>query len=145
MTTPPDDKAGHAAEAWRLMFEFLIRSAPQRLQSQQEHGLTPNDSRALFSLDEDGKPIGGLARDWGCDPSTATWLVDRLERAGLAERVSSPDDRRVKLVRTTAKGVATKNELMAAYHQPPPELAGLSAGDLDALVRIFGKLRAEGA
>ena len=53
--------------------------------------------------------------------------------------------RAVKLVRTTAKGVATKNELMAAYHQPPPELAGLSAGDLDALVRIFGKLRAEGA
>ncbi|MBB3589911.1 DNA-binding MarR family transcriptional regulator [Rhizobium sp. BK529] len=143
--TPPRNAPDPAQEAWRLMFNFLMRSAPQRLAAQQRHGLTPNDSRALFSLDKDGKPIGALARDWGCDPSTATWLVDRLERSGLADRIPSPGDRRVKLVRATEKGTATKNELLAAYHEPPAELASLSAGDLDALVRIFGKLRTEGA
>lgn len=137
MTKPPDDLA---AEAWRLMFGFLMRSAPQRLRSQQEHGLTPNDSRALFSLDQDGKPAGMLAREWGCDPSTATWLVDRLERAGLAARVASPNDRRVKLVLATPKGMTTKTELMTAYYQPPPELSELSDHDLDALVAILGKL-----
>ncbi|MGM4911289.1 MarR family winged helix-turn-helix transcriptional regulator [Rhizobium sp. 768_B6_N1_8] len=143
--TPPRDASNLADEAWRLMFNFLMSSAPQRLAAQQKYGLTPNDSRALFSLGADGKPIGALAREWGCDPSTATWLVDRLERSGLADRIPSPSDRRVKLVRATEKGTVTRNELLAAYHRPPPELASLSADDLEALVRIFGKLHTEGA
>ncbi len=130
-----------ASEAWRLMFDLLMRSAPQRLAAQQRYGLTPNDSRALFSLDADGKPIGALAREWGSDPSTATWLVDRLERSGLAERIASPSDRRVKLVRATKKGIAAKNDLEAAYHRPPAEIAGLSSSDLNALIRICRKLQ----
>lgn len=142
MTTPPRDTPDLASEAWRSMFDFLVHSAPQRLEAQQRHGLTPNDSRALFSLDADGKPIGSLAREWGCDPSTATWLVDRLERSGLAERIASPGDRRVKLVRATEKGTATKSDLQAAYHRPPAEIAKLSSSDLDALIRICGKLNA---
>ncbi|MDL2398953.1 MarR family winged helix-turn-helix transcriptional regulator [Rhizobium mayense] len=142
MPTLPPDEPVRAAEAWRLMFDFLMRSAPQRLEAQQKHELTPNDSRALFLLDADGKPIGALAREWGCDPSTATWLVDRLERSGLADRVPSPSDRRVKLVRATEKGIATKNDLLAAYHRPPPEIENLPRGDLDALIRICRKLQA---
>ena len=133
-----------AAEAWRLMFDFLMRSAPERLEVQRTHGLTPNDSRALFTLDrEEGRPIGMLAREWGCDPSTATWLVNRLERSGLAERLASPGDRRVKLVRLTAKGAAAREALMEAYHRPPREVAGLPARDLDELITIFRKLTAE--
>ncbi|MDH2239145.1 MarR family transcriptional regulator [Pigmentiphaga sp. GD03639] len=133
--------ASSAADAWKLMFDFLMKSAPQRLESQQKHGLTPNDSRALFSLDKAGKPVGTLAREWGCDPSTATWLVDRLERAGLAERVPSPDDRRVKLVRVTRRGTETLQDLMAAYQRPPAEMSRLSRDELAALVGILSKLR----
>ncbi|WP_449045624.1 MarR family winged helix-turn-helix transcriptional regulator [Paracoccus versutus] len=123
------------------LFDFLMRPAPQLLEAQQSHELTPNDSRALFSLDADGKPIGVLAREWGCDPSTATWLVDRLERSGLADRVALPSDRRVKLVRATEKGSATKDDLQAAYYRPPAEIAKLSPSDLDALIRICRKLQ----
>jgi DNA-binding MarR family transcriptional regulator len=136
--------AARAAEAWRLMFDFLVRSAPERTEVLRRHNLTPNDSRALFTLDKErGKPIGALAREWGSDPSTATWLVDRLERAGLAERVQSADDRRVKLVRLTVKGVATREELMSSFHQPPPEVAALPSDDLEELIRILGKLQAD--
>lgn len=141
MTITPRDTPDLASEAWRLMFDFLTRSAPQRLEAQQRHGLTPNDSRALFSLDADGKPIGVLAHEWGCDPSTATWLVDRLERSGLADRIALPSDRRVKLVRATKKGSATKNDLQAAYYRPPAEMTKLSPSDLNALIRICRKLR----
>jgi DNA-binding MarR family transcriptional regulator len=141
MTTPPRDPRDLATAAWRLMFDFLMRSAPQRLEAQQRHGLTPNDTRALFSLDADGKPIGSLAREWRCDPSTATWLVDRLERAGLADRVALPSDRRVKLVRATRKGLATKADLQQAYHRPPIEMTRLSPRDLDALIRLLRKLQ----
>ncbi|CAN7481040.1 MarR family winged helix-turn-helix transcriptional regulator [Bosea sp. LjRoot237] len=141
MTQPPDSETDRAAEAWRLMFAFLMRSAPERLRAQQERGLTPNDSRALFSLVEDDKPMGALAKEWTCDPSTATWLVDRLERAGLVERIASAADRRVKLVRATPKGKATMQELMAAYQRPPAELAQLTQRDLDELARILRMLQ----
>ena len=137
MTPFPEDPTAAAAEAWRLMFGFLMRSAPERLQAQQERGLTPNDARAMSSLIADDKPMGALAKEWACDPSTATWLVDRLERAGLAERVASAADRRVKLVRATEKGRATMQELMAAYHRPPAELTRLAQHDLDELARIL--------
>jgi len=142
--TPASRRTQRASEAWRLMFDFLMRSAPQRLASQQRRGLTPNDTRALFALDRDGTPIGMLARQMGCDASTATWLVDRLERAGLAQRTASPDDRRVKLVRLTDVGAATAGELMAEYREPPPELTALASTDLDDLVRLLRKLVAEG-
>jgi len=94
-----------ARDAWRALFDAFMLTLPERQAVQGEHGLTPNDSRALYSLDRKaGRPIGELAKQWNCDPSTATWVVDRLERAGLAERSPSPDDRRVKLVMLTAKG-----------------------------------------
>ncbi|MER9799748.1 MarR family transcriptional regulator [Mesorhizobium sp. M0142] len=140
---PGQDRLQHATEAWRLMFDFLMRSAPDRLAIQQKLGLTPNDSRALFTLDKDvGKPIGALATQWHCDPSTATWLVDRLEQAGLAERVPSPSDRRVKRVKLTAKGAATIEELTREYHKPPAEMLALPRADLDQLIGLVRKLQA---
>ncbi|MER9024192.1 MarR family transcriptional regulator [Mesorhizobium sp. M0815] len=140
---PGQDRLQHATEAWRLVFDFLMRSAPDRLAIQQKLGLTPNDSRALFTLDKDvGKPIGALATQWHCDPSTATWLVDRLEQAGLAERVPSPSDRRVKRVKLTAKGAATIEELTREYHKPPAEMLALPRADLDQLIGLVRKLQA---
>lgn len=138
---PPDRSPDSASAAWRLIFDFLMRSSPQRLESLRSRGLTPNDSRVLFTLDrEEARPIGALARQWGADPSTATWLVDRLERAGLAERSAAPDDRRVKLVRLTGKGEVTRKELMEEHYRTPREVAALSSGDIEELTRIFTKL-----
>src|SRR3954463_6673968 len=111
-----DTKHGQAAAAWRLMFDFLMMSAPAREASLVKRGLTPNDARALFTLGSgDGQPIGSLAERWGCDPSNATWIVDRRERAGLAEPRASQEDRRVKLVRLTSAGGEARRELLAEY------------------------------
>ena len=123
------------------MFDLLMQSAPHRTHSLSRRGLTPNDSRALHALDvEAGLPMRSLAEAWECDPSNATWIVDRLEALGLAERQASATDRRVKLVRLTAKGQRTKAELLEEFYEPPSELAGLDRADLDALERILGKL-----
>lgn len=83
-----------------------------------------------------------LADEWECDPSNATWIVDRLEKVGLAERRTVPNDRRVKLVALTPKGQKTRTELMKEFHQPPPELATLDRKELVALDRILVKLAA---
>src|SRR5688500_12546748 len=108
------------------MFDYLIRSAPRRTRSLAKRGLTPNDSRALFSLSvENGRTMRALADAWQCDPSNATWIVDRLEKLGLAERRSVPQDRRVKLVVLTARGQKTRAMLLKEFHDPPPDLAAL--------------------
>ncbi len=129
-----------AAETWRLMFDFFISSNPQRSESLQRRGLTPNDSRILNSLDTAGRPIGELARQFNSDPSNTTWVVDRLEKAGLVERRPSPTDRRVKLVALTPLGLETQTALMAEFRVPPAGLAALSPDELEPLHRIFSKL-----
>ncbi|MGO7924816.1 hypothetical protein ACC755_37990, partial [Rhizobium ruizarguesonis] len=50
MPSASDRHARAAASVWRTMFYLLMKSAPQRLEILQRRGLTPNDSRALFTL-----------------------------------------------------------------------------------------------
>jgi DNA-binding MarR family transcriptional regulator len=130
-----------AGQVWTLMFDYLIRSAPERTRSLSKRGLTPNDSRALFSLAAgQGRTMRSLADAWQCDPSNATWIVDRLETLGLAERRAVPDDRRVKLVVLTAKGQRTRAALMKEFHRPPADLAALDRDDLESLLRVLRRL-----
>lgn len=141
MSKSLSDKDELTARVWQLMFDYLMSTNPQRSGALQRRGLTLNDSKALISLTADaGRPIGELAREWQSDPSNATWIVDRLEKAGLAERQPSPQDRRVKLVLLTAKGTRTRAELMAEYRKPPADLAALGVVDLMALESVMKKL-----
>jgi DNA-binding MarR family transcriptional regulator len=127
-----------ARQVWTRMFDFLMRTAPERGRSLGRRGLTPNDARALSSLDrETGRTMGALAEEWECDASNATWIVDRLERSGLAERRAVPDDRRVRQVVLTAKGERIRAELLEEFHTPPAELVGWSRRDLQALARAL--------
>jgi DNA-binding MarR family transcriptional regulator len=124
------------------MFEFLMASSETRTASLARRGLTPNDSRGLWGLDATkGRPIGDLAREWRCDPSNATFIVGRLEKAGYARREVSTEDGRVKLVFLTESGAATREELMREYHDPPKQMRALAARDLRELTRILKKIR----
>jgi DNA-binding MarR family transcriptional regulator len=141
MDDPPMTRQALAARVWRLMFDLLMRSAPQRTRGLARRGLTPNDSRALFSLDRrEGRAMRSLADAWECDPSNATWIVDRLEKLGLAERRTVSHDRRVKLVVLTAKGQRTRAELLREFHQPPSELVALGREDLETMSRTLAKI-----
>jgi DNA-binding MarR family transcriptional regulator len=138
MANASKKKAALARRAWQLMFAFLMRTAPDRGRSLGRRGLTPNDSRALASLDsQDGRTMRSLAEEWECDASNATWIVDRLERFGLAERRTVPQDRRVKLVVLTARGAKTKAELMEEFLTPPAELLDMDQNDLETLLRAL--------
>jgi DNA-binding MarR family transcriptional regulator len=135
------DQARLARRVWTRMFDFLMRTAPDRARSLGRRGLTPNDARALSSLDrETGRTMRALAEQWECDASNATWIVDRLEQFGLAERRPVPNDRRAWHVVLTAKGQRTRSELLEEYHTPPPELLRLGKADLSALDRALAKL-----
>ena len=130
-----------ARRVWQALFDLLMRSAPLRTASLARRGLTPNDSRALFSLDpRTGRSMRSLADEWQCDPSNATFIVDRLEELGFALRQPLLHDKRVKLVVLTRKGEKARTELLHEFHQPPVEFEGLDRADLEALERIVAKL-----
>jgi DNA-binding MarR family transcriptional regulator len=136
-------KQAKAAEVWRQMFDVLMSTRWQRDLVLQRLDLTPNDSKALGSLDPaEGKSMRVLAEEWGTDASNVTWIVDRLERKGLAERRATPTDRRVKLVVLTPKGARTREAILRDFYEPPPELLTLERRELDTLSDILGRLRA---
>lgn len=124
------------------MFSYLMATGASRSRAIGKRGLTPNDARALWSLADDrGTPIGTLAKMWECDPSNGTFIVDRLVRAGYAQREESASDRRVKLVKLTSEGVRIKDELLADYLTVPADLASLPQSDLKALIAVLEKLK----
>jgi DNA-binding MarR family transcriptional regulator len=139
MTNPATEAL--ARRVWQTLFDLLVRSAPARTASLARRGLTPNDSRALFSLDpRTGRSMRSLADEWQCDPSNATLIVDRLEELGLACRQPLLHDKRVKLVVLTRKGEKTRTDLLQEFHQPPPEFDRLERADLEVLERMLDKL-----
>jgi DNA-binding MarR family transcriptional regulator len=96
-----------------------------------------------MSLGRDaGKTMGTLAREWHCDASNATWVVDRLERLGFAARRPSPTDRRSKLVVLTPRGAKAQSEIMREFRTPPLEFRRLSRSDIQALTTVLEKLQA---
>jgi len=136
-------KQAVAAEVWHHLFAVFMSTRWQRDAVLQRLGLTSNDARALNTLDAtEGKPMRALAEAWGTDASNVTWVVDRLTQKGLAERRPLAHDRRVKLVVLTSRGVKTRDQILRAFHEPPPELLTLDRQELLALRGILEKLAA---
>lgn len=134
MTRAMTPKERLAAQAWSALFDFIVATSRQRADALVELGLSVNDSRALGALDpHDGRTMRSLAQEWRCDPSTATWAVDRLERKGLARRQPHPIDRRALHVLLTSEGERVRDELRRRNYAPPPELLALPIDTLRQL------------
>ena len=85
------------------------RSLEQLEEICRTDGITHSQYVALWTLcladDPDaGVPLGSVADGLLNRASDTTRLIDRLERAGLAERLPNPADRRGVLVRATDDG-----------------------------------------
>lgn len=128
------NKAEIAAEVWRLLVTFSWTHRSRFVGMAREFGLTPGDLKAMFILSTDKPvPMGTLAQACDCDASTATWMVDRLEEHGLAERRALPADRRVKAVALTEKGATVKAELSERLYEPPDALLAVDRPTLETL------------
>ncbi|HEY7232835.1 MAG TPA: MarR family transcriptional regulator [Gemmatimonadaceae bacterium] len=135
------EKAALAADVWRRLFDLMISGVDHRARVLAKHGLTPNESRALHTLDlHEGRTMRALAQAWACDASNATWIVDRLEARGFAERRAKPGDRRVKLVVLTAAGAKTLRKVREAMYEPTAELRALPVETLEALRAALARL-----
>jgi DNA-binding MarR family transcriptional regulator len=60
--------------------------------------------RVCAVLYEAPRPMSALSRELGVSLSATTQIADRLERAGLVQRVAEENDRRVKQLQLTGRG-----------------------------------------
>ncbi|WP_225882057.1 MarR family winged helix-turn-helix transcriptional regulator [Streptomyces aureocirculatus] len=87
----------------------------------REAGLTDTQTDALWRLSRGRETTAGrLAELLQCDASTATSMIDRLEKRGLVRRVPHPTDRRAKVVQLTPEGCALRDRVIqhTTEHSP---------------------------
>lgn len=133
---------GDVAPIGKLIFS--VSKLLRRMVEQQArfHDITLPQWRTLAQvLDSDGISQTALAALIETDPMTTSKIVRLLEARGLLERLPDPTDSRVKIVRATppvADMVETMRGRVAESYEAM--LAGVSAADRQALVRILNKI-----
>jgi DNA-binding MarR family transcriptional regulator len=105
-------------------------------QAAADVGLTAAQAHALLRI-EGPMRLNELAHQQGCDPSTTTSMVQRLERAGLLKRTVDPSDARARLVQPTAKGRMLRGRFLATIGDGSTVLDALSDAERSALAGLF--------
>jgi DNA-binding MarR family transcriptional regulator len=136
--THEDSSEDELRLAWRSLMGLVLDQRWRWADVATELGISQAGLRALLAIDPDEpRPMRDLAVAMNCDASYVTAMVDDLERAGYAERLPAPTDRRVRTVALTPAGRnalrTVQNELLA----PPDQLAALPAPERDTLARLL--------
>lgn len=72
-----------------------------------------------------------------CDASFVTAIADMLEERGLARREVDPDDRRIKKLVLTEKGLETRARVVEELFSDVPGIRKLDAGERDRLLELL--------
>jgi MarR family transcriptional regulator, organic hydroperoxide resistance regulator len=131
----------HACDAWQLLIKLSFSQQTQVSPLAAELELSPVQCHVLRLLEPDKPlPMRALAEGLCCDASNVTGLVDRLESRGLVRRRASEEDRRVKVLELTPKGVRVRTAFLERMTAPPEGLDRLTTREQQMLVRILGRL-----
>ena len=133
-----------ARETWELMSTLLTSAGPRVPSVAAECGLTEAQCHLLRML-APGRAVSMrcVADALACHASNITGIVDRLEERALVERRPAPNDRRVKELVLTARGVRVRAKLLERLAEPPAPIAKLSASDQQTLCAILRRATEE--
>ena len=127
-----------AQELAQVFFELLMRHKHRFAEEVAELGLSPILARTLLCIDPDRpSTMSEVAQELGCVPSNITGVIDKLEARDLVERRPRPEDRRIKAVAMTRKGIGLRKRITALLGHPAPWMVALSPGDQRQLVDIL--------
>ena len=134
----PDETMTYAL--LRLLFDLADATNAEIADVLAELGLTHALANAVWLLDPEGPTLSmrQIAGQLRCDPSTVTFLADRLEQLGFAERVSGAGDRRTKVLSLTKTGRAARRRLVEAATMRTP-IARLDAAEQRCLHALLVK------
>src|ERR1043166_3829680 len=129
--------------------------------AEQLEGLLPRRMRRLFTLEIDhpamelplaqlrmslilqGGPrsISSLSEEMNISVSAATQIADRLERAGMVERISDSEDRRIKNLRLTTTGAEImRSRRETRVRRAAEPLAGVPEATREEALRVIQAL-----
>jgi DNA-binding MarR family transcriptional regulator len=86
-------------------------------------------------------PLSRIGERLQVHPASVTNAIDRLERAGLVERVAHPTDGRTTLAAITRDGRKTAHRAAAALNSDVFTAVGLDDADSAAVVTVLSALR----
>ena len=142
------------AQGYGLYFKKISDAVAKRAnRSLQSHNLTLSQFHMLMALassKEKTHSLKELEAHFHVAQSTMAGLVARLERKGMLETLSDPEDRRIKRVQLTQVGLKTSQACRADIRQTEETLvAGLNEEEktllMDMLRRVYASLNdAEG-
>jgi MarR family transcriptional regulator, organic hydroperoxide resistance regulator len=135
MTTSPEPQAIAERELCGLVTGLAQQIAEHVRERAVTLGLTSAQATALREM-TGPMTMRELAERMSCEPSNATFVVDKLERLGLIERHAHPADRRAKQLVLTAEGIALRERLLELLTRDSP-LAGLGPQQQRALQRLL--------
>ncbi len=131
---------------WTAMYGFVTARPEQFVKNCGDRSITAPQATLLRVMDPDRPaPMSALATALGCHASNVTGLVDRLEEQGLVTRRPSEEDRRVKHIALTPKGIEVRNDLRSELFAPPPELARLDEEELGVLEKLLRRIEVDPA
>ena len=106
-------------------------------------GVTRAQWKVLFRLERlPGLRQIELADMLDIEPITLSRIIDRLEEAGLVERVADPADRRAWRLHVTAKAQPLIAKLRGVADEMISEaFAGIDAKDIEITRRVLGRVR----
>lgn len=108
----------------------------------EEYGLNPSEFGVLELLYHKGQqPIQKIGQKILLRSGSMTYVVDKLERRGLLERVTSLEDKRITYISITLTGKDLIENIFPQHEQHIKELmSGLSAEEQNQSIELLKKL-----
>ena len=127
------------------VFELIDQTAKNlrniQRQTVSDSGLTPPQYAVLHLLwEQDERPFKEFADFLVCSRATITGIIDTLERKGLVERKTNPEDRRSLLATLTEEGRSMQQKTPVLENIYNTCCAGLSLIELQQLSFLLNKL-----
>ncbi len=124
------------------LLEFLLTAKQGLMAVARSYDLTPIQAMTIVLIDIDTpKPMNAFQKLYNCDASNITGIVDGLADKGLVIRSELIDDRRVKILLLTPKGIALQKILAKSFTQIDKNmLSELTTSELATFKSIIIKL-----
>ncbi|MEJ0073475.1 MAG: MarR family transcriptional regulator [Candidatus Saccharibacteria bacterium] len=117
------------------------------LEIAEKNRITMMPALVLCLLEPDQSvPMKSLSTFMSCDPSNVTPIIEQLVHEGLVERKESTEDRRVKTVSLTVKGLLLRDKFLEITTDTRlPNLDSLTEDETEQLITILEKATATSA
>jgi DNA-binding MarR family transcriptional regulator len=137
MTKP---KSEAATLAWSRLRDLVLGDDDPRRRVSDALGITYFKVKVLVLLLRQTASASDLVRQLASDKTYISLILRDLEDDDSVTRITSPTDRRTKLIALTDRGRALAQRAVAILDQPPAEFSRLTRQELEILLVLLDKL-----